>query len=94
MTQRPNLSSVLSEKGLYGGLFLTGETLFILRPLIYVLFIRKYGTRSWIPWFMSLAVDLVGVSATSLATKAQQGPNASKAIHYSLAEKDEVMILE
>lgn len=90
VTQRPSLSSILSEKGLQGGLFLTGETLFILRPLIYVLFIRKYGTRSWIPWFMSLAVDLVGVSTTSLAKKAQQGPYASKATHLSLAEKDEL----
>lgn len=90
VTERLSLSSILSEKGFHGGLFLTGETLFILRPLIYVLFIRKYGTRSWIPWFVSLAVDLFGASATSLATKAQQGPNASNAIHLSLPEKDEI----
>ncbi|XP_021856473.1 peroxisome biogenesis protein 16 [Spinacia oleracea] len=88
--ERQTLSSILYEKGLRGGLFLMGETLFILRPLIYVLFIRKYGTRSWIPWFISLAVDLVGSSASSLATKSKEGTNAQKEVHLSVAEKDEL----
>lgn len=88
--ERPTLSSILSEKGLRGGLYLMGETLFILRPLVYVLFIRKYGTRSWIPWFVSLAVDLAGLSASSLATKSKEGINAPKEIRLSVAEKDEL----
>ncbi|KMT00191.1 hypothetical protein BVRB_1g020070 isoform B [Beta vulgaris subsp. vulgaris] len=88
--QRPTISSILSEKGLRGGLFLMGETLFILRPLIYVFFIRKYGPRSWIPWFISLGVDLVGLSATSQATKSKGGTSAQKEIHLSVAEKDEL----
>ncbi|KAL2892301.1 Peroxisome biogenesis protein 16 [Bienertia sinuspersici] len=86
----PTLSSILSEKGFRGGLFLMGETLFILRPLIYVLFIRKYGTRSWIPWFTSLVVDLVGFSATSKAIKSKEGANAQKEIRLSVEEKDEL----
>ncbi|KAF5175223.1 Peroxisome biogenesis protein [Thalictrum thalictroides] len=60
--KRPTLSTILSERGLYGGLFLMAEALHISRPLIYVLFIRKYGVRSWIPWLLSLGVDLTGLS--------------------------------
>ncbi|KAF6160430.1 hypothetical protein GIB67_019199 [Kingdonia uniflora] len=63
--QRPTLSSILSEKGLQGGLFLTAEVMHIMRPLIYVMFIRKYGVRSWIPWLLSLAVDATGVTILS-----------------------------
>ncbi|KAH9602235.1 hypothetical protein KSS87_009748 [Heliosperma pusillum] len=59
--EKPTLSSILSEKGFRGGLFLIGEILFILRPFIYVSFVRKYGARSWIPWLVSLSVDLVGL---------------------------------
>ncbi|PRQ57763.1 hypothetical protein RchiOBHm_Chr1g0351881 [Rosa chinensis] len=33
------LSTILSEKGLHGALYVAGEVLFITRPLIYVLFI-------------------------------------------------------
>lgn len=60
MEEKPSLSTLLSEKGVPGGLFVMGEVMFIIRPLIYVLLIRKYGTRSWFPWFTSLAVDLIG----------------------------------
>ncbi|KAK3435028.1 hypothetical protein EUGRSUZ_D02410 [Eucalyptus grandis] len=59
--EKSTLSSTLSERGVHGSLFLMGEILFIARPLIYVLFIRKYGTQSWTPWFLSLAMDVVGV---------------------------------
>ncbi|KAL5727755.1 hypothetical protein ACHQM5_000912 [Ranunculus cassubicifolius] len=60
--RKPTLSTILSEKGLYGGLFLMAEVLHITRPLIYVLFIKKYGVRSWKPWFFSLGMDLTGMS--------------------------------
>lgn len=60
--KRPTLSTVLSERGFFGGLFLLAEVLHITRPLIYVLFIRKYGVRSWIPWLLSLGVDLTGMT--------------------------------
>ncbi|XP_021748188.1 peroxisome biogenesis protein 16-like isoform X2 [Chenopodium quinoa] len=88
--ERPTVSSILSEKGLCGGLFLMGETLFILRPLIYVWFIRKYGIRSWKPWLISLAVDLVSSSVSSLATKSKEGTNEQKETNLSVAEKDEL----
>lgn len=80
---------ILSEKGLKGVLFLTGEALFITRPLIYVLFIRKFGIRSWIPWFLSLAVDFMGFSFLSLVTTSRQGERQQD-ICLSDSEKDEV----
>ncbi|KDO43376.1 hypothetical protein CISIN_1g0410783mg, partial [Citrus sinensis] len=71
MVERPTLSKLLSAKGTIGALFVMGEVLFITRPLIYVLFIRKYGIRSWIPWFLSLAVDFTGLGFLSLATRSR-----------------------
>ncbi|KAG0188866.1 Peroxisomal membrane protein pex16 [Apophysomyces sp. BC1034] len=35
-----------------------GEVMYILRPLVYVLAILKFGQRSWRPWFLSLAVEM------------------------------------
>ncbi|GMH22496.1 hypothetical protein Nepgr_024339 [Nepenthes gracilis] len=90
VADRPTVSSMLSEKGLQGSLFVMGEMLFILRPLIYVLFIRKYGTKSWIPWFVSLAVDFIGMGALSQATKPQQEAKELEQIHLSSVEKDEL----
>nr|KAJ3423242.1 Peroxisomal membrane protein pex16 [Polyrhizophydium stewartii] len=40
------------------GLREIGEILFILRPLLYVLAIKKYGSRSYKPWVLSLLVEL------------------------------------
>ncbi|XP_074273065.1 peroxisome biogenesis protein 16-like [Silene latifolia] len=88
--EKPTLSSILSEKGFRGGLFLIGEILFILRPLIYVSFVRKYGVRSWIPWLVSLSIDLVGLGTSSLATTSRQSIHAHKDINLSVAEKDEL----
>ncbi|CDP04276.1 unnamed protein product [Coffea canephora] len=66
--EKPSLSSILSEKGVYGGLFLMGEVMFIVRPLVYVLLIRKNGTQSWFPWFTSLAIDLIANGVLSYVT--------------------------
>ncbi|KAG9443757.1 hypothetical protein H6P81_015097 [Aristolochia fimbriata] len=87
--QKPTISSLLSEKGLFGGLFLASEVLFILRPLIYVLFIRRYGVRSWFPWSVSLAVDLVGMGILSRVTNPCRG-TGKNTISLSIMEKDEV----
>ncbi|XP_062157478.1 peroxisome biogenesis protein 16 isoform X1 [Alnus glutinosa] len=87
--KRPTISTILSEKGLHGALFLAGEVLFISRPLIYVLFIRKYGIRSWIPWFLSLAVDFVGMGILSNVTKSG-GQDKEQRFHLSISEKDEI----
>ncbi|XP_055817370.1 peroxisome biogenesis protein 16 isoform X2 [Solanum dulcamara] len=84
-----SLSNFLSEKGIRGGLFVTGETMFVLRPLIYVLLVRKYGTRSWFPWFISLAVDLIGNSMLSAITMSQDS-RKDQHFQFSKSEKDEL----
>lgn len=85
--RRKTLSELLSEKGVKGALFVMGEVLFITRPLIYVLFIRRYGIRSWIPWAISLSVDTLGMGI--LANLKWFGEK-SKQIHFSQPERDEV----
>ena len=84
---------ILSEKGVQGALFLMGEVLFIIRPLMYVLFIRMYGIRSWIPWSLSLAVDAVGIGFLTQVAKSRDG---GKEQHYHLtaSEQDEVGALQ
>ncbi|XP_027334151.1 peroxisome biogenesis protein 16-like [Abrus precatorius] len=86
---RPTLCTILSKKGIFGALFLVGEVLFISRPLIYVLFIRKYGVRSWSPWLLSLAIDCIGNSILSLVTTSLAGEK-EQMFHLSAPEKDEV----
>lgn len=89
--KKPTLSSSLSERGVRGASFLIGETLFITRPLIYVLLIRKYGPQSWFPWFLSLALDLIGVGMFSPFSYSGSG-NEDKKIFPSPLEKDEVSL--
>ncbi|KAM3322861.1 peroxisome biogeneis protein 16 isoform X1 [Capsicum chacoense] len=87
--RNPSLSTFLFEKGIRGGLFVTGESMFVLRPLIYVLLLRKYGTRSWFPWFISLAVDLIGNGILSAITMSQDG-RKDQHFQFSKSEKDEL----
>ncbi|OMO78693.1 Peroxisome membrane protein, Pex16 [Corchorus capsularis] len=87
--KRPTLSEFLSEKGFNGALFVLGEVLFITRPLIYVLFIRRYGLRSWKPWFISLAVDFIGVGFISHVMQSGKGGREQR-FNLSASEKDEV----
>ncbi|XP_010255574.1 PREDICTED: peroxisome biogenesis protein 16 [Nelumbo nucifera] len=85
VAERPTLAKVLSDQGLSGGLFVLSEVLFITRPLIYVLFIRKYGVRFWLPWFISLAVDITGTGILSLVTSSWGSKNNQ---HYSLSTSE------
>ncbi|KAJ2556573.1 hypothetical protein EV175_001918 [Coemansia sp. RSA 1933] len=43
----------------YSSLGALGELLFILRPVLYVLGIRRLGRTDWKPWALSLLVELV-----------------------------------
>lgn len=83
---KPCLSDLLSKKGTIERLFLTQEVLFILRPLIYVILIRKFGVKSWIPWFLSLAVDLTGMG---ILNHVKSG-NSKGDFQLSTSENDEV----
>ncbi|EEF50445.1 conserved hypothetical protein [Ricinus communis] len=89
LTRRRTLSSILSERGFHGALFVMGEVLFITRPLIYVLFIRKYGIRSWIPWFLSLAVDFIGIGLLTQVTKSRHDGKGQQ-LSLTDSEKDEL----
>lgn len=91
LTEKPTFSTIWSQKGLYGRLFLTGEALLIMRPLIYVLLISKYGVRSWKPWLLSLAIDLIGMSILSHATNTRR-VGGEEFYQPSTNEKDEVNI--
>jgi hypothetical protein len=35
-----------------------GELLHLMRPLLYVYLLKRYGLGSWKPWVLSLGVDL------------------------------------
>ncbi|KAM0015816.1 putative peroxisome membrane protein, Pex16 [Helianthus debilis subsp. tardiflorus] len=84
--KRPTLLSILTEKGLTGGLMLMGEVMFIARPLVYVLLIRKYGPRSWLPWFISLTIDLIGMSSSTMSLIGHK----DRKLRLSDPEKDEL----
>ncbi|KAL6960720.1 hypothetical protein U1Q18_038483 [Sarracenia purpurea var. burkii] len=87
--ERPTLSTILTENGLRGALFVMGEVMFITRPLIYVLLIRKYGVRSWFPWCISLAVDVSGMGILSRVTILRH-KRRDQQLHLSDLGKDEL----
>ncbi|GAY33369.1 hypothetical protein CUMW_275000 [Citrus unshiu] len=49
----------------------------------------KYGIRSWIPWFLSLAVDITGLGFLSLATRSRH-VGKEQTFHLSTSEKNEL----
>ena len=42
-----------------------GEVLYIARPMLQLLLIRKYGWRAWRPWIVALLIDLLSRACTS-----------------------------
>ena len=51
----------------------SGEVLYILRPLLYVLSVLKYGKMSWKPWLFSLAVELLSQAMVRQAFEQPHG---------------------
>ncbi|KAG0249463.1 Peroxisomal membrane protein pex16 [Linnemannia exigua] len=75
--------------GKLSGLGAIGEYMFILRPLIYVLAMRKYGQKSWYPWFLSLAIELA--SRTSIKQCLSSRPSGGgRGGSGTVLEKDEL----
>ncbi|KAG0360811.1 Peroxisomal membrane protein pex16 [Mortierella sp. AD032] len=74
--------------GKLSGFGAIGEYMFILRPLIYVLAMRKYGQKSWYPWFLSLAIELA--SRTSIKQYLSSRGGGSRGGSGTLLEKDEM----
>lgn len=46
-----------------------GETLAIVRPLLYVALLRRFGPRSWLPWTLALACEAIALTMTTLANR-------------------------
>jgi hypothetical protein len=68
--------------------------LLILRPLLYVLLIRRYGLRSWLPWLLSLALDATGMTvlySTTILPSYKVGNHLRPAATMSKLEKNEVI---
>lgn len=63
-------------------LIIAGELVHVLRPLLYVAALRRWGRRSWTPWVVSLVVELASARLTAAgasysrqaATAAAQDP--------------------
>lgn len=53
-------------------LVIAGEILHILRPLVYVIALRKWGRRSWKSWLCSLAVELASARLTAVGVSASR----------------------
>ncbi|KAI9597240.1 peroxisome membrane protein [Syncephalis fuscata] len=53
------------------GLHLLGEWLFILRPVIYVMAIRRYGLGAWRPWLASFFIELLAYKAATQQRKGE-----------------------
>lgn len=87
--EKPSITTFFSEKGIFGRLFLSAEALFILRPLVYTLLIRRYGLKSWKPWLVSLGVDLTGMTILSYVTTQRK----KGSLQLSSSEEDEVCFL-
>ncbi|MCO5600700.1 hypothetical protein L7F22_054815 [Adiantum nelumboides] len=76
-----------------------GEWIFILRPLVYVLLIRRYGLKSWKPWVASLGLDTAGLTTILAAaylkdrkqhSNARNGHNNNEQPPFSAEEVQEV----
>ncbi|CDS06887.1 hypothetical protein LRAMOSA09411 [Lichtheimia ramosa] len=51
----------------------SGEVLYILRPLLYVLAVLKYGRLSWKPWLLSLAIEVMSQTMVRQAFEPPHG---------------------
>ncbi|KAI9184240.1 hypothetical protein H9P43_003293 [Blastocladiella emersonii ATCC 22665] len=63
-----------------------GEVLFVLRPLLYVVLLRKYGRQSWIP----VAVSVVAEVLAYLLVAGKEGGVAAKGKEMTGLERGEV----
>jgi len=73
-----NLVRKLSDLGILA------ELLFIIRPLIYVLTIRKFGHKNWLPWILSLSLESTSLFLSKKASDQIGGEEALTSL-----EKDE-----
>ena len=67
-----------------------GEVLHVVRPLVYVAMLRRYGARSWTPWLTSLAVEVSSTVLTSAGGRLQQRKPSKQPV-WSEAEQRELL---
>lgn len=72
--------------GMLRGIGAIGEYLYILRPVIYVFAMRKYGQKSWYPWFLSLAIELTSRTCIKHALACRGG----RCVSGTPLERDEM----
>ncbi|SGZ21106.1 BQ5605_C021g09334 [Microbotryum silenes-dioicae] len=80
MTRVLTVEDVKKPEDLVGktkGLGRLAEVIWILRPLIYVLAMRKYGQRHTLPYLLSLALEYLAFSLRKSSTRQQAGTKAS-----------------
>jgi len=58
MNLQPTLSGLSFPKEVWSTKHDIAEVLHIAKPLLHLAAIRKYGTKSWKPWFLALSIDL------------------------------------
>lgn len=46
-----------------------GESLAIIRPVLYVALLRRYGSKSWVPWTVALMCEGLSHTLTTIATR-------------------------
>mmetsp|Transcript_21878 Transcript_21878/g.70678 ORF Transcript_21878/g.70678 Transcript_21878/m.70678 type:complete len:326 (+) Transcript_21878:1353-2330(+) len=61
LTTSTPVGSVLTRWESPDGRALGAELIRVVRPVLYVLMIRRYGARSWTPWTTSLLLDLAAL---------------------------------
>ncbi|KAK9820963.1 hypothetical protein WJX81_000511 [Elliptochloris bilobata] len=66
-------------------LLAAGELWYTLRPLLYVLSLRRWGRSSWRPWALSLAVDLAAAQLLAWGARVQRAAAAEAAAEPALA---------
>ena len=54
----------LARERLGKRLLATGEVLLLLRPLLYVLLLRRFGRKAWLPWAVAALVELLSRAAS------------------------------
>ncbi|KAJ3083855.1 Peroxisomal membrane protein pex16 [Rhizoclosmatium hyalinum] len=70
------------------------EWMHMLRPLVYLMALRKYGTKSWNPWVLSLILEAsslgIHYNAQSISEFISGQPSTTKKPMRKFLEKDEL----
>ncbi|GMH33255.1 hypothetical protein BSKO_01089 [Bryopsis sp. KO-2023] len=77
----PELQYALGER-----LMLIGEIMNLIRPVVYVMALGKFGNRAWRGWFISLSLDLISHSLIAKGSALMRDSGVSAAPSLSLQD--------